>query len=149
LYGNAAFTGTPTLTFTGYTGSNPMANYTLSWTSASTQIVVEFGGHLAITGPASNALAYSFGAGTISGAPYHFSLGSIDTTSLGNQANQIKCDELVPSCNLNGPPNVSCGSTNTYTVTVATGIAFNATYSLLNNTAGASFVGSSSCTNVT
>ena len=147
IYGNAPFTGTPTCTFTGYTGSNPAANYALNWVSASTQIIVEFGGHLAVTGLAANPLAYSAGAGTISGAPYHFSLGNIDSTSLGNQDNQIKCDELVPTGSIDGTPTVNCNSNYTYTASAA-GLSLDATWTITNNTAGASFVGSPNCTNV-
>jgi HYR domain len=147
LYANAPISNA-SCTFTGYTGTNPAANYALTWTSSADQIIVEFGGHLAITGLAANPLAYSAGAGTISGAPYHFSLGNIDTTSLGNQDNQIKCTELIPTVSIDGTASVQCGSNYNYVATAA-GFSLDATWTILNNTAGASFVGSSSCTNVT
>jgi hypothetical protein len=148
IYANAPITVAPTCTFTGYTGANPTANYALTWTSAATEVIVEFGGHLAITGLAANPLAYSAGAGTISGNPYHFSLGHIDTTSLGNQDNQIRCTEIIPTGNVDGLLAVECGGNHTYTAT-AGGFPFDATWSIGNNTAGATFVGPTGCTGVT
>jgi hypothetical protein len=46
IYGNAPITAA-SMTFNGYSGSGPLANYTLTWTSSSTQIFIEFAGHLA------------------------------------------------------------------------------------------------------
>src|SRR5262249_48287306 len=54
-------------------------------------------------------------------------------------------------CLITGQQNAECGTNVTYTATspFLSGQTLNATWSLLNNTAGASFVGGNSCTNVT
>ncbi|MDO8614304.1 MAG: hypothetical protein Q7T33_01030 [Dehalococcoidia bacterium] len=66
-------------------------NYTLTWTSTSETILIELGGHLAVTG---TAVGWGWGAGQgasqIGGGPYHFKLSTLDGDSLGSQDNQIK-----------------------------------------------------------
>jgi len=74
--------------------------YTLTWTSASDQILIELAGHLAMSGnPAVNPIAWGVGLGSsqIGGGPYHFKLDKLDDHSLGSQDNQIKgADILIP-----------------------------------------------------
>jgi hypothetical protein len=79
------------------TGSSYI-EYELTWTSNSTQILIEMGGHLALSGdPGTNAIAWGPGLGSsqINGGPYHFSLGELDGSSLGNQDNQIKGADIL------------------------------------------------------
>jgi uncharacterized repeat protein (TIGR01451 family) len=96
ILGNAAITAA-SITFNGYSGSGPLANYTLTWTSASTQILIEFAGHLAqgedflLTGVGYGA---GKGAGSISGGPYHIQLFKLDGASLGSQDNQIQANAV-------------------------------------------------------
>ena len=102
IYGDAAFTGTATLTLVHDCGSNCVSgpgsdtadsdiDYTLTWTSASTKILIEMAGHLAVGG---DGTGVSWGAGlgssSISGGSYHFSLDLLDQGSLGNLDNQIQ-----------------------------------------------------------
>ena len=75
----------------GDTGDS-FIHYTLTWTSASDQILIELAGHLAMSGnPAVNPIAWGVGLGSsqISGGPYHFKLFALDGHSLGSQDNQI------------------------------------------------------------
>ncbi|MHC5111738.1 MAG: hypothetical protein ACYTHJ_17875, partial [Planctomycetota bacterium] len=103
IYGNAPITA-GSLTFHGFTGGTAeYAEYTLTWTSSSDQILIEVAGHLAV-GP-DNAvgpgIGYGVGRGAsaISGGPYHFRLTTLDGASLGSQDNQIKgADILLPFC---------------------------------------------------
>src|SRR5262249_57417407 len=46
IFGNAPITA-PSMTFNGYSGSGPLANYTLTWTSASTHIFLKVAATLA------------------------------------------------------------------------------------------------------
>ncbi|MEO7482497.1 MAG: hypothetical protein ABIT81_01970, partial [Ferruginibacter sp.] len=68
IWGNAPFTA-GSVVFTGYTGGDMDANYNINWTSASTTIVVELAGRLAVgVDPFNPALGYGAnkGAGSIS-----------------------------------------------------------------------------------
>ena len=73
--------------------------YELSWASASTTIVVEMAGHLAV-GASSSLSPAGWGAGlgasSISGGPYHFKLLTLDGASLGSQDNQIQGSAISP-----------------------------------------------------
>lgn len=75
--------------------------YTLTWTSASDQILIEMAGHLAVSGdPVANPIAWGvgLGSGQIGGGPYHFKLGTLDGHSLGSQDNQIMgADVILPA----------------------------------------------------
>jgi len=98
IWGNAPITA-GSMTFDGYTGnvSNKTAMYHLNWTSASTQIIVEFGAHLAQGNDFTLAgVGYGAGkgAGSISGGPYHVSLLTLDGASLGSQDNQIQANAV-------------------------------------------------------
>jgi hypothetical protein len=149
IYGNSPITSA-SLVFSGYQnhGGGVRANYTLHWTSASTSILVEFATHLALGNDAHNAgtgIGYGngLGAGSINGAPYHVSLGSLDGSSLGNRDNPIMAGAVRKSlpCDVSGPDPVCTGSQNVYTYThMQNGLTFS--WALSNNTSGASIVGS-------
>ena len=93
IYGDSPITAAslPAPTHTGPDTGDSDANYTLTWTSASTRVLIEMGGHLAVTG---TAIPWGWGplqgASQISGGPYHFKLDMHDGSSLGSQDNQIK-----------------------------------------------------------
>ena len=94
IYGDALITAASlTLSHSvgdgGDTGDSEIS-YTLTWTSASTQILIEMAGHLAKSGTAADAWGAGLGSGQISGGPYHFNLHQLDGASLGSQDNQIK-----------------------------------------------------------
>jgi len=98
ICGNAAITSASWVSMAhdvangGDTGDSYI-DYELTWTSTSTQILIEMAGHLAISGdPASNPIAWGIGLGaaSISGGPYHFKLDELDDHALGSQDNQIK-----------------------------------------------------------
>jgi len=74
--------------------------YELTWVSASDQILIQMGGHLAVSGnPTGNPVAWGtgLGASVISGGSYHFKLKQLDCYSLGSQDNQIKGEAIVPA----------------------------------------------------
>jgi hypothetical protein len=102
LKGNAPISGF-TLTFMGYSGSSTGDNYawyTATWTSASDEVMLMVAGHAAVGfGPCGYGSCY--GAGRISGGPYHFKLDLLDGKSLGNRDNQVMVSEL--DCDLNVP----------------------------------------------
>jgi len=113
------------VSFDGYTGGDPYANYTLTWTSASTEILIEYAGHLA-SGEDPLGAGIGYGAGTgaasVSGGPYHQILDLLDGASLGNQDNQIKGADIVipcPTCEVSGPAGPVCpGTESIFTVDV-------------------------------
>ena len=106
IYGNAPITA-GTLTFNGFAVSlllapDVEATYTLTWTSASTQILIEMAGHLAVGSDNAGGPGIGWGAGlgaaSISGGPYHFKLSTLDGASLGSQDNQIKGADVIQPC---------------------------------------------------
>ena len=121
LYGASAISGA-TLTFDGYSSptGDQFANYTLTWTSASTSLLVEFAAHIAQgidTLGAGIGYGAGLGAANISGGPYHVSLDLLDGHSLGNQDNQLKgADILVP-------PETPTVTTQLYNVTTSSNLA--------------------------
>src|SRR5262249_24644573 len=105
IFGNQQITSA-FLTFTGYSGTanDPDANYTLTWTSTSTRIDIEFAAHLAQGNDFTLAgVGYGAGqgAGSISGGPYHVSLNKQARASLGSQDNQTQANAVST------PPNPS------------------------------------------
>ena len=145
IYGDAPI-GAASLTLchdvaAGADTGDSSVHYVLTWTSTSTQLLVEMAGHLAVSGDGTG-LSWGPGLGSsgISGGPYHFRLDELggriddatvcppkllkaDISSLGAQDNQIKgADILVqcPTCDVSGPTDPVCpGSTNNvHTVTV-------------------------------
>ena len=119
LYGNAPISNA-TLTLLPYSGNSAdrYAEYDLTWTSASDNVLILMGGHLAIGG---NGLGVSYGpgkgAGSISGGPYHFKLATIDGISLGSQDNQIMASAIIapPVCDITGNANICAGQSATFT----------------------------------
>ncbi len=118
----------------GDTGDSNIS-YMLSWTSTSTQLVVEMAGHLSVTGdPNVMPIAWGLGLGSgqIAGGPYHFRLDNLggtapgcvqtDVTSIGSEDNQIKgadvnclcptdCDDLV-ACTIDDCDQNTCTCDN-------------------------------------
>lgn len=96
--------------FHGYAGGmDKDGEYTIHWTSASTDLVIEFAGHLSVAGdvacsaqnvPGCTCPGYGPGAGaaSISGGPYHLRLDKLDGASLGQQDNQIKGADVRVDC---------------------------------------------------
>jgi hypothetical protein len=72
--------------------------YQLTWTSASTDIMVQLAGHLAVgaDGGVGDGWGAELGASSINGGPYHFMLGTQDGASLGSQDNQIMASAVAP-----------------------------------------------------
>ncbi|MDT8325390.1 MAG: hypothetical protein RRA94_14855, partial [Bacteroidota bacterium] len=148
LYGDEEIT-TASLRFDGYSGNNDLtAEYTLTWTSSSSEILIEMAGHLAMGSDvmgAGSGIGYGsgLGAGSISGGSYHFSLGKLDGNALGSQDNQIKGTTVLTSitCSSSGPDVVCANTQNTYSYSsTLSGLSY--TWSLSDNTSGASIVGS-------
>ncbi len=148
IYGEEPITDAE-LRFDGYTpGRDAMALYTLTWTSESKNVIVEFATHLAmgsdVTG-AGGGIGYGggYGAGSISGGSYHVTLEKLDGSPLGSQDNQIKSAAVMTSiiCGTSGPDLVCMRTQHTYTFG---GAASNYTYSwsLADNTSGATILGS-------
>ncbi|PLX33513.1 MAG: hypothetical protein C0600_00335 [Ignavibacteria bacterium] len=154
IYGDKAISSA-TLTFNGYTtGSDATALYTLTWTSSSSDVLIELAGHLAMgmdVSGAGSGIGYGsgYGAGSINGGPYHFKLAKLDGNALGSQDNQIKSADIRTSisCNTSGLGLVCAGSENTYSYNSSQG-GLSYTWSLSDNTSGAYIVGSPTGQNV-
>jgi hypothetical protein len=182
ICGNASISAA-TLTICGHDVANladtgdSFIEYMLSWTSTSTQILVQLAGHLGVgadndSGPGIGWGTFtppcaqnncSKGSSGVSGGPYHFKLKNLGSTftaapacvqsdveSLGSQDNQIKgADVLVPcpECTVDGPSPVCPGSTNPYTV-VITGTATNPVYSWSITSGDCTIVGASDAASV-
>jgi hypothetical protein len=106
IRGNASFTSA-TVVFDGYdSGANDAdALYTISWVSASTEVMFRFAGHLSVS---AGECGYGAGqgAGAISGGSYHISLDDIDGNS-GSLDNQISANAVTPPppiCNVTSNP---------------------------------------------
>ncbi|MEO7140512.1 MAG: hypothetical protein ABIY51_09615, partial [Ferruginibacter sp.] len=155
VWGNADITA-GSVVFNGYTGGDMDAGYTINWTSASTSVVIELAGHLAVgVDPFNAAIGYGAnkGAGSIGGGPYHFHLETLDGASLGSQDNQLKGSDLFTlpqaSCAINGPF-FTCASTSSVvftTVLTDGGVAPDYAYTInAGNTANAQMTGTTSGT---
>ncbi|MCZ7556277.1 MAG: hypothetical protein M5R41_07740 [Bacteroidia bacterium] len=155
IFGSAAISNA-SLTFEGYSfsGSDAIADYTLRWTSSSNTVLIEFAAHLALGNDVSGAgwgIGYGsgMGAGSISGGPYHVSLGKLDNRPLGSQDNQISSAAVIIGieCSSTGPSPVCAGTQNTYTFnSQVSGLSYS--WSLSNNSSGASIVGSTTAQSV-
>ncbi len=96
-FGAAGLTLSHTVSGGGDTGDSYI-EYVLTWTSNSTQILIEMAGHLALSGdPSTNPIAWGIGLGAsyVSGGPYHFKLDKLDGASLGSLDNQIKGADIL------------------------------------------------------
>ncbi len=153
IYGNAPITSAA-LVFTGYTsGNSPVAQYTLSWSSSSTTVLVEMAAHLALGVDAPNAgtgIGYGsgLGAGSISGAPFHVKLARLDGTSLGSRDNQILSSVVRTNilCSATGPNPVCSGTQNIYSFLGTQNSTV--TWSLSSNSNNASILGAPSGSSV-
>ena len=100
------------------------------------QIIVEFGGHLAITGLAANPLAYR--RAPARSAATRTTSRSGTSTRRASATRTTRSGATEPSrLQPHGHAEVTCGSNHTYTASRAA-FAFDATWTILNNTAGAS-----------
>ncbi|MFX1543944.1 MAG: hypothetical protein ACFFCR_13135, partial [Promethearchaeota archaeon] len=84
----------------GEDNGNSYIYYELRWISQSDEILIEFGGHLALSGdPSDNSMAWGvdLGASSIDGGPYHIKLNRIDDCQLGSQDNQIQAGAVLPA----------------------------------------------------
>ncbi len=105
IYGDSSISGASTDSF--LTISHTVSNgsdtgdsdiqYSLTWKSSSSSILIEMAGHLAV---GSDGSGFTWGAGrgssSISGAAYHFSLDKLDGKSLGSQDNQVSSSAVLP-----------------------------------------------------
>ena len=147
MYGDAGISSA-VMQFNGYSGNHDLyAEYTLTWVSPATSILIEMAGHLALgddVASAGTGVAYGtgLGAGSISGAPFHFKLGTLDGKALGSQDNQIQGNSIqIPiSCNVSGPAAVCAGTSSVFAFSTNNA---NVQYSwtLQNNSSGASIIG--------
>src|SRR3989344_6047143 len=101
IYGNSAISSAAlTLSHSVANGADTGdsdINYTLTWTSVSTDILIEMAGHISIGGDGAGiSWGSGNGASSISGGPYHFNLSKLNNGSLGSQDNQIKGSEILP-----------------------------------------------------
>jgi len=90
------------IVFEGYSGRDDGDNYawyTITWTSASKEVLLKFAGRAA-AGQGSCGYGACFGAGSINGAPYHFKLDKLDDHSLGDRDNQLM---VQPTCIVDVP----------------------------------------------
>ncbi|HEY3170000.1 MAG TPA: hypothetical protein VGK08_03275 [Thermoanaerobaculia bacterium] len=119
LYGNASISAA-TLSLThsvldlGDTGDSTVF-YTLSWTSASTEILIEMAGHLAKGTTDADGWGPGQGISSIQGGPSHISMRQLDGSSTGGQDNSISAAEVAPA--QTATPTSTPTSTATPTVT--------------------------------
>ena len=140
ICGNAPFTSASFTSIShdvadGADTGDSFIHYTLSWTSASTQIMIELSGHLAVSGdPAVNPIAWGVGLGAsqVSGGPYHFKLDYLDTNSLGSQDNQIKGADIliVPGRIIVDKITVPAASPQSFSFSVSGPNSYSASFSL-------------------
>jgi len=100
IYGNsdiaaASLTLSHSVGSGGDTGDSDI-NYILTWTSASTEILIEMAGHLAVSVDGT-PLSWGprLGSGAIPGGPYHFKLRMLDEGAIGQQDNQIRSGDII------------------------------------------------------
>lgn len=100
IYGNApisaaSLTLTHSVANLGDTGDS-YVSYILSWTSASTAVLIEMGSHLAKGGTDPDGWGIGQGSSSIQGGPSHFSLRKLDGASTGGQDNAINSGGVLP-----------------------------------------------------
>jgi len=130
---NAALTLCHDVADGGDTGDSVVL-YAFTWDSASSNILIEMAGHIAISGDGTGATwGTGLGLGNISGGSYHFKLDGLagaltdqncppgqnqrEIVSLGSQDNQLKGTStllLPPPCHISGASPVCFGATNIY-----------------------------------
>lgn len=101
-------------------------------------VIFAWGGHIA----SQYDWGTGFSASGISGSPYHMKLVAIDGGG-GSQDRALQASAVAaPQCLISGPISVCSGSTNIYSG--PTGLGFAYTWAIINNTSGATIVGSNS-----
>lgn len=117
IYGTAPITSA-TLTFTGYTGTTDLtANYTLTWVSSSTSVIIEAAAHLAVSTDTLNAgIGYGVGKGAWVPNPpvYHFAISKIDCATINGMDDKIKASDIrqpPPPCSASNNSPLCVGST--------------------------------------
>jgi hypothetical protein len=114
---------------------------TINFTATSSTVIISWGGHIASI--ADWGLGNS--ASAISGSPYHTRLISFDGSG-GNQDRSLSADAVIdpPTCNITGPTgSVDCNTTTTFTNNSTIPSGYTYTWTLTNNTSGASIVNAS------
>ena len=112
--------------FLGYQGSGKdLATYKITWTSASSIIMMRFAGRLA-SGTGEFGYGEGLGAGSVNGGPYHFKLMQMDGFSTGSQDNQIQSNavQIPPVCNFSGPTTACTNTSITFTAQVVSGATY-------------------------
>jgi hypothetical protein len=133
-----------------YTNSISLANSSatqrlrITFTTTNSTVVFAWGGHIAAAAdwcPGSSA-------STIAGSPYHMRLISLDGSG-GNQDRSLSAAAIipVPPCNILGNDKVCQSQTAAYSINPYIGYTY--TWSLSNNTSGATFSGSNVGSSVT
>jgi hypothetical protein len=100
----------------GDTGDSSVL-YTLTWTSASTEILIEMAGHLAKGGTDADAWGPGQGVSSVQGGPSHFSMRQLDGSSTGGQDNAISATGVMPVQTETPTPTATSTSTPTPTST--------------------------------
>ena len=100
--------------------------YTLTWTSDSTNLLIELAGHLAQSKDQGQNLAYpaTGGSSKVNGGPYHFKLSKFDGGNLSSQDNQIQVNNIFqpPFCGVSpGLTNICTGGSATFVGSVLDG----------------------------
>ncbi len=103
IYGNAAISSASFSSIShdvanGADTGDSYTLYTLTWTSSSSNVLIEMAGHLSMgVNPSATGIGWGSGngAGSVSGGPYHFKLDQLDGDSLGSQDNQIQADDVA------------------------------------------------------
>ena len=107
-------------------------DYVANFTSSADQYLIEFAGHLAVSGIASTnpeAWTPTTGSSQINGGPYHFHMTTLDGISLGSQDNQISGAsilQLPPNLTLTkvaDATSVSAGSSIGFTITLTNSVS--------------------------
>jgi hypothetical protein len=76
-------------THSGADAGDSVVYFSLTWTSTSADIQIEFGAHIARSGTTPQGWGTGQAASFISGGPYHISLDLLDGHSTGAQDNQL------------------------------------------------------------
>ncbi len=111
---------------------------TIVFTANASTVVIAWGGHIASEAD----WGTDNSASAISGSPYHTRLISFNGSG-GNQDRSLSADAVIdpPDCSLSGNNAVECNSQNVYTNLNEVPAGYTYTWSLSNNTSGASIVG--------
>ena len=135
-----------TITKLEYLSQGDLANSSAStrlritFDNTSSTVILSWAGHIA------KAQDWGLGnsAAAVSGSPYHtrlisYSLDGITQISIGNQDRSLSAAAVVdpPACLLSGPTPVECNTQNTYTNSLASLNGYTYTWTLINNTSGA------------